>query len=1226
MALKVGELYASFGIDTSQLDSALLGISTKMGGLASTLKGLGIGLVFQKAAGALKDAVEQNMELEKQMSAVKGVTQATDSQFAALYDTVDKWGADSAFTALEVAVAMEELAKVGWSTEQIMDGLPGVINAAAASGEGLGIVAKITASSLKALGEEADQSTRFADVLNTVAVATATDIQSMGEAFKYVAPVAGSLGYSIEDVSLVLGLLADNGIDASMAGTTLRRLLLNMIDPTDKTEAAMMRLSDALRDDLGEALDDASNEAGPGMMDMLESLGISLVDSENNIKPLMQVITELRTAFQNLPDDATRTFEAAALGGTTAVAGLMAVINTTDEKFNGLTTAIENSSGSAEEMAKIMLDNLAGDMEYLNGELEKLSRTFYETVSPALREAVQWLTGVLEAINTKNKDALGFADIVEIVNNFEMPQISAMEEVATARSNVEALAKELVSLEDQLDKQILKIRLGVEMSGENAESFVSTVDKFIKTGVAAIEENQYLVNLNLSTAFGANSAEYNMLAGELFDPFFAAIQEKAGAVGGEIRNEMMLAMTDGTISPEEAARIQVLMQKYNDEVSKAMASAELKGTLLKAQMEAQLDGKALKSIVDETYKKTKEAFNTAKATKDDTIDLAYRAAATLEIDRDKQEEYIRTAKQGFMDHLASIPLEAVNVTFDMLNDMLKLPDPSSLFDGFEYLMDYGLTGIGSAIEAKSPELIKQAKGIYDGLKPAKTDLENLKSDYTKAGLEIPQALLDGLTRIEMIGQIGEGALGIAQFIAQNFGEGLDDATELTQQDLERMFAQLAEMFYADSQIADAMQDLVDEASAVLTENTSFAGSLAANLDAMFSGGLDTIGDKKEDLLKMLEALGVKAGSLLGVALPAGVAEGLQEGTMSVAQAAQSIAAAAIMAKSDVDSAVAKNTAKGTETGEAVATGEENAQEHVETASGNLHNAVTNAFEPLPPELLEMSAEAMAAMEKAITEGKAPNETAALEVADAVVKEFLLTMSKDNGKAIGDTWVTAVKDAVLAGKDALVSIAAQVSLAAEAIAKRILSFDAGETIGKLFDDGIAAGIRNGAGVIEAAARTAAEKALKAAKRQLDMKSPSKRAEKEIGYMYMAGIEKGLLGNVSLLEKASASVSEAMHDSFYVGDPSRGTVYSSRSAIRQTAKETAYATGESKFALERAELIGRAIAERLIESGALDSDVLMDGEKVGERVSQPVSRVIGRKTRTTIAGRSVQGVFV
>ena len=426
-------------------------------------------------------------------------------------------------------------------------------------------------------------------------------------------------------------------------------------------------------------------------------------------------------------------------------------------------------------------------------------------------------------------------------------------------------------------------------------------------------------------------------------------------------------------------------------------------------------------------------------------------------------------------------------------------------------------------------------------------------------------------------------------------------------------------------IISKSQELLAAGEAAIAEGWNADELMAGLWDYTFQTTFAEIDKWKPELTQILEDMGVEAGSLLGVALPDGVAEGLKNGTMSVEQAAAAIAAAAVVTQADVNKSIADNTSRGEETGEAVATGEDNAKGTVGDASTGLHDTVTGAFVPLPQELTDTTNEAMAGMETSILDGQAPNEAAALEVSDAVVKKFILNMSETNGNEIGTKFVNAIKSAVTSCKSSLASEADNAARAAVSAASSVLTNGAGSSIGYNFAQGIANGIRAGSSVIRAAARSAAQSALSAAKSSLGIHSPSTVAEREIGWMWDAGLAKGVLGKVQLIEKAAGDVTDSLHDSFLVGDPSRGTVYTSGDTIRQTAKQTAEASNEKQSLYEKAEAIGRVIADRLIESGALDGDVIMDGDKVGEKVSNPVSKTISKKSRQTVAGRSAQGVI-
>lgn len=426
-------------------------------------------------------------------------------------------------------------------------------------------------------------------------------------------------------------------------------------------------------------------------------------------------------------------------------------------------------------------------------------------------------------------------------------------------------------------------------------------------------------------------------------------------------------------------------------------------------------------------------------------------------------------------------------------------------------------------------------------------------------------------------------------------------------------------------IIQKSKELIAAGEAVIAEGWNADELMASLWEHTFQTSFAEIAEWKPELIAVLEGLGIDAGSLLGIALPEGVAEGLRNGKMSVAKAAEEIVNAAVIAQEDVELAITENTEKGRETGEAVAIGQDNAKTTVSDASTGLHDTVTGAFEPLPDELTETTDAAMSGMETSILAGKAPSEAAALQVSDAIVQQFVLNMSESNGRQIGTKWMNAIRNALVAATGTIRSTASNAARGAVSAASAALSSSVGSGIGSNFARGIAAGIRSGSSAISAAAQSAAQSALNAAKSKLGIKSPSTVAEKEVGWMWDAGLAQGILGKMALVERAASDVSESLHSSFLVGDPSRGTVYTSGDTIRQTAKRTADATSDRQSIFESAEAIGYAIAARLIESGALDSDIYMDNEKVGEKVTKPVSQRIAKKTRQTVKGRTAQGVF-
>ena len=318
------------------------------------------GVTISAGAG-IADTVKTYADFEAAMSEVKAISGATSEEFAQLTEKANQMGAITKFTASESAEAFKYMAQAGWDSKEMMDGIEGLMALAAASGEDLGTTSDIVTDALTAFGMAAKDSGRFADVMAMAASATNTDVAKMGETFKYVAPVAGSLGYSIEDTAVAIGLMANNGIKASQAGISLRSLLTNLTHP------------------VGQAAD------------AIEELGISVTNADGSVKPLSQTMQELREKFSTLTD-AEKAQYSAMLAGQEGMSGLLAIVNASDQDFADLTEQINNSSGAAQQMSDIMMDNLAGKFELFTGALDSMKMSLGEKFKPYLVDALEWLT------------------------------------------------------------------------------------------------------------------------------------------------------------------------------------------------------------------------------------------------------------------------------------------------------------------------------------------------------------------------------------------------------------------------------------------------------------------------------------------------------------------------------------------------------------------------------------------------------------------------------------------------------------------------------------------------------------------------------------------------------------------------------------------------------------------------------------------------------------------
>lgn len=336
------------------------------------------GVTISAGAG-IADTVQTYADFEAAMSEVKAISGATAEEFTQLTEKANQMGAVTKFTASESAEAFKYMAQAGWNVNEMMDGIDGLMSLAAASGEDLGTTSDIVTDALTAFGMAAKDSGRFADVMAMAANATNTDVAKMGDTFKYVAPVAGALGYSIEDTAVAIGLMANNGIKASQAGTSLRSLLTNLTHP------------------VGQAAD------------AVEELGISITKADGSVKPLSQTLQELRSKFGAL-SEAERAQYAAMLAGQEGMSGLLAIVNASDQDFADLTEQINNSSGAAQEMADIMMDNLAGKFELFTGALDSMKMSLGEKFKPYLMEALDWLTDKVPDVENALLTAMGSFD------------------------------------------------------------------------------------------------------------------------------------------------------------------------------------------------------------------------------------------------------------------------------------------------------------------------------------------------------------------------------------------------------------------------------------------------------------------------------------------------------------------------------------------------------------------------------------------------------------------------------------------------------------------------------------------------------------------------------------------------------------------------------------------------------------------------------------------------
>lgn len=359
--------------------------------------------------------VKTTADFDAAMSKVSAISGATGGDLQALRDKAKEMGEATKFSATESAEAFTYMAMAGWDTQQMLDGISGIMNLAAADGLDLATTSDIVTDALTAFGLKASDAGHFADVLAKASSSANTNVSMLGESFKYVAPVAGALGYTAEDTAVALGLMANAGIKGSQAGTALRASISRMIKPTDDAAAVM------------------------------EQYGISLTNTDGSMKSFGEVMVNLRENFGSLTE-AEQAQAAATLFGQEAMSGMLAIINASDEDFNKLTEEINNADGTAQQMADTMNDNLSGQLTLLKSQLEGVAIQIGELLIPIIRNLLthvsEWISRFSGLFKEHGELIIKIAAVVAAIGpmlTIVGKTISTVGKLGSAFSNMKAM-------------------------------------------------------------------------------------------------------------------------------------------------------------------------------------------------------------------------------------------------------------------------------------------------------------------------------------------------------------------------------------------------------------------------------------------------------------------------------------------------------------------------------------------------------------------------------------------------------------------------------------------------------------------------------------------------------------------------------------------------------------------------------------------------------------------
>ena len=527
-----GTLKFDTSIDTSGFQSGIKSLSSIASGALKTTATIIAGTTTA-IAGIGAAAIKVGSDFESQMSRVQAISGATGKEFEALKALAVQLGADTAFSAQEAAEGMENLASAGFSTSEIMDAMPGMLDLAASSGEDLANSSDIAASTLRGFGLEASKAGHVADVLAKNAADTNAAVADTGEAMKYIAPVAHSMGISFEECSAAIGIMADAGIKGSQAGTTLRGALSRLAKPTD------------------------------AMLEVMDDLGLSFYDSEGKMKSLTEMTAMLQDKMSGLTDEQKQQ-ALITLFGQESLSGMLALMDRGSGELGKLTESYMNCDGAAEQMAKTMQNNLSSQIEQLQGAFESLGISIYEDIKEPLTETTKALNGMADELLTAfNQDGFSglvskFGDClaelaqmavdaapqlvdaaVQLVHSFIESIMNNSDEFSSAGAElVVSLANAILNVTGEIwSAGITLFRKFLEGLAGNASEIGASASEMVLQIVGALQENVPLIiqaGKDFVNGFLQGIEEDFPGVAVFFEGFFEGFSETASAITGEL--------------------------------------------------------------------------------------------------------------------------------------------------------------------------------------------------------------------------------------------------------------------------------------------------------------------------------------------------------------------------------------------------------------------------------------------------------------------------------------------------------------------------------------------------------------------------------------------------------------------------------------------------------------------------------------------------------------------
>lgn len=1049
---------------------------------------------------AFTAAIKATSDFDSAMSQVSAVSGAIGAEFDALRAKAREMGEQTKFSATEAAEAINYMAMAGWKTEEMLNGIEGIMNLAAASGEDLAATSDIVTDALTAFGLSAEEAGHFSDVLAAASSNANTNVSMMGETFKYAAPLAGALGYDVEDVANAIGLMANSGIKGAQAGTAMRGWLTRLAKPTKESGIAM------------------------------DDLGLSITNTDGSMKTFMEVIEETRDAFSGLTEDEKAQY-AAMLAGQNGMSGLLAVVNASESDFEKLSSAIRNCDGTVEQMAETMQDNLAGQITILKSQLSELAIGLGDLLMPSIRNLVDTAQGFVDKLNAMDDGTKELILKTGLAAAAFGPATTVLGKTATGLGNAAVAAGTFAS------------------SLAGGDGVAATLAATLGTGGA--------VGLAIigTAALTAGMVLAAQKIGEAVDPLHGleeTLKSIADAQKKAVENDNVIALANRYQELRESIESGTLSEE-------ALAAAESELSKVRAELSSTTDGVIsttgeYNDALDETVENLKA---TAAAERDranasvyaSLIDGAkdYNAAISNQrrtvVELTAAEKQRHALEKAMADDGAAAYKSLSNSIETLRNNLEGGIFDTSTVEGAEALkfaledietQYYALTGIKVSFEFPQE--------AFDAVERLNFSVEDLAGSYSNADeevqrlnteLEASKAITDRYSA-DTITLMQSGYIDVTK-AADMLGISVEDL----QHKMTTYEQETQAVASATGALTDAQKEAIDaaEAEAQAAEKEQAAFEELVNTLAGMPDILKAAGYSAEELAALLESAGMSA----------------QEFSSAVTRTRDSIVndfekmakGSEISAQEMIDNLTANLAAQQSWADNMEALWWQAFQNNDETVMSFLANMADRG-----PEFAGVVEEWANGGYDSLQEAATLWGDAAAEAADETAKraEMEKTLMGDAAKAIVEEGQTAIEDTdfTSAGEQKAQETAAgitnengKVQSAASSLAKAAM--DSAKSVdfspvGRQMAAGIAAGIRSGRSRVVSATVAVITAGLVAAKEKAEIRSPSRLFRREVGQMITTGIAEGMIDKDALqkLEDSGDVVTEKLKQMLGVSD--------------------------------------------------------------------------------------------